>query len=88
VYKTVSGTLQQWGNWKKEQLLKIIEGYKPKNIYNADETGLSFRLLPNKILSLKGDPCSGVRNSMEKIMILLACNAIGTDQLPTLVTWQ
>jgi hypothetical protein len=49
--------------WRKEQLLKIIEGYEPKNIYNADETGLFFRLPVNKTLSLKGDPCSGGKNS-------------------------
>jgi hypothetical protein len=26
--------------WVKKKLLKIVEGYEPTNIYNADETGL------------------------------------------------
>jgi hypothetical protein len=51
VYKIVPGECKSIdfsavGEWRKEQLLKITEGYKPKNIYNADETGLSFRLPP------------------------------------------
>jgi hypothetical protein len=66
--------------WRKEQLLKIFEGYKPKNIYNAEETGLFFRLPPNKTLSLKGDRCSGGKNSKERITVLLAFNADGTDK--------
>jgi hypothetical protein len=70
--------------WRKEQLLKIFGGYEPKNIYNADETGLFFRLPPNKTLSLKGDPCNGGKNSMERITVLLACSADGTDKLPPL----
>jgi hypothetical protein len=49
------------GKWRKEQLLKIIEGYKPKNIYNANETGLLFMLPSNETLSLEGYPCNGER---------------------------
>lgn len=45
--------------WTEEQLVKIMEGYKAKNIYNTDET----RLRPNKALSLKEDPCDGRKNS-------------------------
>jgi hypothetical protein len=91
VYKTVSGECKSVDSsaveeWRKEQLLKIFEGYEPKNIYNADETRLFFRLPPNKTLSLRGDPCNGRKNSKERIMVLLACNADGTDKLPPLVT--
>jgi hypothetical protein len=89
VYKTV-GRVQKHrlfnsGEWRKEQLLKIIEGYDNKNIYSADETGLFFRLTPNKTLSLKGDPCTGGKNSKKWIIVLLACNDNGTDRLPPLV---
>jgi hypothetical protein len=90
VYKTVSEECKSVDSStveerRKEQILKIFEGYKPKNIYNADETGLFFRLPPNKTLSLKVDPCNGGKNSKERIMVLLACNADGTDKLPPLV---
>jgi hypothetical protein len=58
------------GERRKEQLLKTMEG--SKNIYNADQTGLFFRLPPNKTVSSKGDPCNGGKNSKERIMVLLA----------------
>jgi hypothetical protein len=73
------------GQWRKEKLLKIIEGYEPKNIYNADETELFFRLPPNKTISLKRESCNGGKNSKEMIMVLSLCNANGTDKLPPLV---
>jgi hypothetical protein len=72
-----SSTVEEW---RKEQLLKIIEGYKPKNIYNADETELLFRLPTNETVSLKGDPCNGGKNSKKRITVLLACNADVTDK--------
>jgi hypothetical protein len=56
------------------------------NIFNADKTGLFFRLVPNKTLTLKGDPCNVEKNSKEMIMVLLTSNVSGTDRLPPLVT--
>jgi len=57
VYKTVLGecdnvecrTVEEW---RKEELLKINEGYECKDIYNADETGMFFRPPPNTVPSL------------------------------------
>jgi hypothetical protein len=71
--------------WRKEQLLITVEGYEPKNVYIADETGLFFTLPPNKTLNLKRDPCSGGRNSKERITVLLAYSVDGTDRLPPIV---
>jgi hypothetical protein len=34
--------------WRIEQLLKVIEGYGPENMYSGDEAGLFFMLPPNK----------------------------------------
>ena len=36
--------------WRKAQLLQIIEGYEPKNVYSANETGLFVRLPHYKAL--------------------------------------
>jgi hypothetical protein len=73
-----SVTLQQWREWRKEQLLKITGSYEPMNIYIADETGLFFRLPPNKTWSLTGD--------LAVVERIPACSANGTDELPPLVT--
>jgi hypothetical protein len=42
----------------KPKLLELISPYEPKNIYNADETGLFFRALPTKSLLNKYAPSS------------------------------
>lgn len=68
--------------WVKKQLLKIVEGYECKEVYNADATGLFCRLLCYKTLSLKGDHCKTGRNSKVRITVLLPCNAGGTGRLP------
>jgi hypothetical protein len=34
---------------------------------------------------LNGDSCNGGKNSKERITVLLACNAYGTDKFPLLV---
>jgi hypothetical protein len=56
----------------------LLRVTNPKNIYNADETGLCFTLLLNKMVSLKVD---GGKNSKERIAVLLACNADETIRL-------
>ena len=39
-----------------DKLSAIIARYNPENIYNMDETGLFFRLLPRYILLMPFDP--------------------------------
>jgi hypothetical protein len=48
---------------RREQVLKITEGYEPTNIYNAGGLGLFFRVPSNKTLSFKGDSWNGAKNS-------------------------
>ena len=35
-------------------------GYGARDVFNADETGLFFRLLPDKTLLFKGEDCQGL----------------------------
>ena len=37
----------------------ILKDYSPDQIYNADETGLFFRLLPDKTFEFKDVKCHG-----------------------------
>lgn len=43
--------VQKW----KEKLPSLINGYEPRNIFNADETGTFYWLQPNKTLTFKGE---------------------------------
>lgn len=53
------------------------------DIYNAD--GAFFKCLPDKTLTLKGDPCNGGKNSKERLTVLLCTNSSGKDKLKPLV---
>uniref|UniRef100_H3B248 HTH CENPB-type domain-containing protein n=1 Tax=Latimeria chalumnae TaxID=7897 RepID=H3B248_LATCH len=69
----------------KEHLLDIVQGYAPSNIFNCDETGLFFCLLPDKILSTKGEACKGTKLAKERVTYAcLACSA-KDEKLKTLV---
>ncbi|GLV46677.1 cag, partial [Carabus blaptoides fortunei] len=50
-----------------EKCPSLIKGYSPRDIYNADETGLYFRALPNKTLTFKKEKCVGAFELIKKI---------------------
>ena len=70
-------------SWK-ERLGDLCKGYDPKDIFNADETGLFFRTLPNRSLVVRTDSCKGGKQSKERITVLLAASALG-ETLKSLV---
>ena len=65
-------------------VVDICAGYEPKDIFNADETGVFFRTLPNQSLVVKGDACKGSKLAKDRITALMACSAAG-EKLPLLV---
>ena len=74
-------TVDQW----LSSLPTLIEGYEPHNIFNADETGLFFKLLPDKTLGFKKEPCHGGKHSKERITVLVGANVDGSEKLPLFV---
>lgn len=71
----------QW----KDTLAEVTGGYKPEDIYNADETALFFKCLPDKTLSFKGDKCHGGKASKHRLTLLLGVNSTGTHKLKPLI---
>ena len=87
--KTITGEsesacLNQVENGRKE-LQQVIATFNIDDVYNADETGLFFRLGPNKTLASKGDKAKGTKKDKERITVLLCCNATGTKKLKPFV---
>lgn len=58
-------------------LPNLVLNYEPKDIFNADESGLFFRALPNSTLIKKGDQTRGFKSSKERLTLLFICNATG-----------
>ena len=68
-------------DWQRDTLTKELSGYEPKDVFNLDETGVFWKLLPNKTMAFKGDRCSGGKKSKERITILVGANMNETEFL-------
>lgn len=71
-------------DWKNH-ISALISGYDPSEIYNADEFGLFFKLMPDKSLVLKNEKCHGGKLSKERLTVLVCTNSVGTDKKKPLV---
>jgi hypothetical protein len=67
-------------DWLSNRLPEIIKDFDPKNVWNADETGLFWRLQPNKTMRFRGETCSSGKLSKERITVLLCVNADGSEK--------
>lgn len=78
VFKTICGeaasvSQETVDKWTEETLPHILKDYAPRDVFNADETGLFYRCLPNKTLALKGETCSGGKKIKRKSHSSLVC---------------
>lgn len=71
--------------WIVNVLPRLIQKYDQNDIFNADETGLFFKCLPNKTLTFKTEKCFGGKQSKERITVLVASNMTGLEKLKLLV---
>ena len=88
----ISGDIKSADNEAAEQyptkLHEILDegGYTEDQVYNCDETGLMFKMLPRKTLSVKRDPTKheGVKEAKDRVTILLTVNKTGDHKLKPL----
>uniref|UniRef100_H3AE17 HTH CENPB-type domain-containing protein n=1 Tax=Latimeria chalumnae TaxID=7897 RepID=H3AE17_LATCH len=71
--------------WRDTILPRVLQQYNPENVYNADESGLFYRLLPHMSLVLKGETCNARKRSKDQISILPCAIMTGSDKLPMLL---
>ena len=67
------------------QLETLIETYDYNNIYNMDETGLFYRLIPRYTLLMPTEDVKTVRGQKTKkdrVTLAVCCNANGTHKIP------
>lgn len=76
---------QAVADWKATTLTNILQEYSPDDVFNADETGLFWRMEPKKSFVLKGETCSGGKQSKERVTVLPCANMSGSEKLPLLV---
>ena len=68
---------------RMEDIKTLISQYRSCDIFNMDETGLFYRLEPNRTLATKR--LSGKKKQKERITVALTANADGSIMLPPLI---
>lgn len=67
----------------KTEFEEMVEGYTMDQLFNADETGLNFKMLPKKSLACVSEiSAPGHKMQKERITVLTAANASGSFRLP------
>ncbi|CAF1288191.1 unnamed protein product [Adineta ricciae] len=74
-------TVDDW----KDRLFSMIEHYNPMDIYNCDETGLFYKLMPDRSLVVDRNDCRGGKKSKERYTVMLCKNWSGTDKLKPVI---
>lgn len=72
-------------NWFTTVWPDLSKNYDSNNIFNADETGLFYRLTPDKTLKFVGETCVGGKMSKVRITVLVAANMSGTEKRKLLI---
>ncbi|KAF8706676.1 DDE protein, partial [Rhizoctonia solani] len=68
------------------RILELFTGYNPCNIFNADETALFFRKVPD--IGLATHQMSGVKLDKSRLTYLLCANMDGSEKRPPLIIGQ
>ena len=68
--KSVDSDSSDMTGWK-DRLSVIMKSYHANDIFNADETGLFFKLMPDKTLEFKNVQCQGGKRSKERLTVLV-----------------
>lgn len=72
----------------KQDFKKLIKhcGYTCDQIYNCDESGLNYKMLPSKTLASRQEKSApGHKRSKERLTIMACSNASGNHKIPLMV---
>lgn len=72
-------------DWIADVLPAHLEGYAPRDVFNADESGIFYKLKPGKTFCFGDDTCHGGKKSKERISVLFCCNMDGSEKEKLLV---
>ncbi|XP_054154246.1 tigger transposable element-derived protein 4-like [Oppia nitens] len=74
-------TVEQW----IENLKDLLKDYNIEDIFNFDETGLFYKLLPKKSYLLKGVNKFGKKKFKQRVTLGLCCSSVGEKLKPVII---
>ena len=72
-------------DWKNSVLKEILSRFDASNVFNLDETGLFYRLLPDKTLTFMGEKCTSGKASKQCVTIRLGASMSRNEKVKPLV---
>lgn len=72
-------------DWKDTELQGLLQQFKPDDIFNADETGLYYKMLRNKTVAVRGGSYRGGKLGKERLTVLVGSKMTNTEKLPLLI---
>jgi hypothetical protein len=52
--------------WQHKVLQPLLKQFSADDVFNLDETGLFWQLLPNKTMAFRGERCTGGKKSKQR----------------------
>lgn len=59
----------------------VKKSFSARDIYNFDESGIFYNLLPERTLSIKGEKCHGGTKSKQRLTAVFLCNSDGSEKV-------
>ena len=75
-----AGSVPDSAEEEMKALQEVAEGYAEEDIYNMDETGLFWKMMPSWELSSQSLP--GLKKDKTRITLVFCVNATGLDRFP------
>ena len=67
-------------SWVSDVLLPTLNEYDENDIFNMDESGLFWRMLPGCTLAFRAEKCHGGKLSKDRLTVAMCCNMTGTEK--------
>ena len=64
----------------RKEAIRKMEAFAPNDVLNIDETGLFFRMLPDRSLST-AEYTKGTKKAKDRITVALCCNSDGYEKM-------
>ena len=74
--------------WKDSRMKELLLQYKAKDIYNADETSLYYRAMPDRTHALNREKVSGGKKNKERVTAMVCANMDGSDKRKLMIILQ
>lgn len=67
-------------DWLDDAWPKMNEKYIPEDVFHADETGLFYKLTPDRVLEFQDQKCCKGELADERLTIMIAANMSGSEK--------